>query len=140
MTASSGRWASLEKPRLSPSSSLEMTQLAEASEPAAGMVRTQATGSLRATSSSAFFAKRSHTSPSIETPAAMALAVSMTEPPPTASTTSASSARAAATPSRTRPTSGFGRTPPSCAWRTPARSSEVSTRSSVPVRTTEPLP
>ena len=133
-----GRMSSLVRPRLKPSSSLLITQEFEPSEPEAGMVTTVTMG--RARSGCAAPVQKSHGSPSRVAPSAMALAQSMAEPPPTGSTTSTRSARASLQPVRTRPISGLGRTPPSSTKGMPAASSEDFTRSSVPVRTTEPWP
>ena len=64
MKAKRGRMASELMPLLRPSSSLEMTQLSEASLPAAGMVSTAATGRGLTALTGVFLAKNSQTSPS----------------------------------------------------------------------------
>ena len=114
-----------------PSSSLLTTVFFDASLPAAGMVSTTAMGSTFLFGR--FVANSSQTSSSMHAPLAMAFAESMTDPPPTASTQSTPSALQAATPSRTSVISGFGRTPPSFTYATPAASSEAHTRSIRPL-------
>ena len=65
----------------------------------------------------------------MQAPLAMAFEESTTEPPPTASTQSTPFSLHSATPSRTRPISGLGRTPPSFTYSMPACSSDAHTRS-----------
>ena len=116
-----------------PSASLLTTVFFDASLPAAGMVSTTAMGSTF--SLGRFVAKSSHTSPSMQAPFAIAFAESTTDPPPTASTQSTPSSLHRATPSRTSPISGFGRTPPSFTHAMPAASSDALTRSMSPLST-----
>ncbi len=63
MKAITGRCSSVVRPRLMLSSSLEMTADGLDSEPAAGMVSTQATGSLPSAAGATAPEQRSQTSP-----------------------------------------------------------------------------
>ncbi len=129
MTLAKGLTTGEPAPSLRPSPEITIRILC--SEPAAGSVSTQATGSASLGLTPA--AKKSHTSPSYGTPIAMALEASMTLPPPTARTARAPHSRAASIPSRTKSSCGFGVTPPLKTADSPAASSERRTRSISPL-------
>ena len=86
-----------------------ITDEALASLPAAGIVSTTPTG--RAADGVPFPQKKSQKSPSYTAPSAIALAVSITEPPPTARMKLTPSLRAMPIPSYTLSSVGFGCTP-----------------------------
>ena len=100
------------------------------SEPEAGMVSTTPMG--RAFSTWALPVKQSHTSPSMQAPAAMALEESMALPPPMASTKSNRFSRQRRMPSFTVERRGFGTTPSYSTNSMPAALREASMRSRSP--------